>query len=47
MTSRRQFLKYIPCTFVVTKYNAVLADNKNVINYKITAKKTSFSFKEI
>ena len=46
MTSRRQFLKYIPCTFVVTKYNAVLADNKNVINYKITAKKTSFSFKD-
>jgi FtsP/CotA-like multicopper oxidase with cupredoxin domain len=46
MTSRRQFLKYIPCAFVVTKYNAVLADNKNVINYKITAKKTSFSFKD-
>jgi FtsP/CotA-like multicopper oxidase with cupredoxin domain len=46
MTSRRQFLKYIPCTFVVTKYNAVLADNKNVIIYKITAKKTSFSFKD-
>jgi FtsP/CotA-like multicopper oxidase with cupredoxin domain len=46
MTSRRQFLKYIPCTFVVTKYNAVLADNKNVINYKITAKKTSFSFRD-
>ena len=46
MTSRRQFLKYIPCTFIVTKYNAVLADNKNVINYKITAKKTSFSFRD-
>jgi len=46
MISRRKFLKYVPTIILTTKYKSVFANNNNIINYKITAKKSSFSFKE-
>ena len=33
MISRRQFIKYLSYSFIVTKLNPVLADNKKVIKY--------------
>ena len=44
MISRRQFIKYLSYSFIVTKLNPVLADNKKIIKYNIIAKKSKFSF---
>ena len=40
MISRRKFLKYVPTIILTTKYKPVFANNNNIINYKITAKKS-------
>ena len=44
MISRRQFIKYLSYSFIVTKLNPVLAHNKKIIKYNIIAKKSNFSF---
>ena len=44
MISRRQFIKYLSYSFIVTKLNPVLADNKKIIKYNIIAKKETLSF---
>lgn len=47
MISRRKFLKYVPTIILTTKYKSVFANNNNIINYKITAKKVVSVLKKI
>jgi len=47
MTSRRQFLKYLPYFFLLTACKPLVFETEKVINYKITANKSTFNFHEI
>ena len=46
MTSRRQFLKILPYSFLLTACKPLVFDTKKVVKYKLAANKTSFNFNE-
>ena len=46
MTSRRQFLKILPYSFLLTSCKPLVFDTKKVVKYKLAANKTSFNFNE-
>jgi len=46
MTSRRQFLKYLPYSFLLTACKPLVFETKKVMNYKLTANKSTFNFHE-
>ena len=46
MNSRRQFLKILPYSFLLSACKPLVFDTKKIVKYKLTANKTSFNFNE-
>ena len=46
MTSRRQFLKILPYSFLLTACKPLVFDTKKVVKYELAANKSTFNFNE-
>ena len=46
MTSRRQFLKILPCSFLLTACKPLVFDTKKVVKYELAANKSTINSKE-
>ena len=46
MTSRRQFLKILPHSFLLTACKPFEFSDNKVVNYKLEANKSTFNFNE-